>query len=202
MKEFILISVFLLLALFKSNGQISLAPKVGFNLSNFSGDVTDNEMRLRLQAGCALNAEVNELFAFQPGLIFNGKGTTFDWSDNDKDAVVLNYLEIPLNGLLNFQLSSGKFQIFAGPYLGICLNGKYKYLSDEENEVESIEIGNSDDDDIKPLDFGANIGLGYKIEEFQVQFGYSGSFISIANDSEEQLKNSLISISFSYFINL
>jgi len=194
---------FTLCAVLQTNAQMSFAPKVGLNLANLGGDVTDNQIRFRPQVGGILNLDLNEMFSFQPGLMYSGKGTTFDFGDGDKDAITLEYLEVPLNGVLNVDMGTGKLQIFAGPYLGYCVNAKYKYLSDEDNETESIEIGTSDDDEIKPIDLGFNIGLGFRFENIQIQGGYSGSFTSIFNyDDDEKALNNVISLSFAYFINL
>jgi len=194
--------LFLILIATTVNGQVTFATKVGYNVANINGDITDNQSRLRIQIGGIINADINEMFSFQPGILLNGKGTTFDWGDDDKDAITLNYLEVPLNGVLNLELGTGKLQIFAGPYLGLCLNGKYKYLSDEDGKTEPLDIGTSDDDDIKPMDLGINIGLGYKFGVFQIQGGYGGSLISISNYEDEDLKNNLIYLNFAYFFEL
>lgn len=166
------------------------------------GDVTDNQIRLRTQLGGILDVGVNEMFSFQPGLLYSGKGTTLDYGDGDHDAVTLEYIEIPLNGILSVDMGMGKLQLFAGPSLGFCLSAKYKYLADEDNEIEIFKIGTSDDDDIKPTDIGINIGLGFKFENFQIQGGYGGSFTSVSNYEDDKLTNSIISLSFAYFINL
>ena len=203
MKKFtILFTGFILCSLLTVNAQVSFAPKVGLNFANLGGDITDNQVRLRTQLGGILNVGLNDMFSLQPGLLLSGKGTTFDYGDGDKDAITLNYLEIPVNGVLNIDLGSGKLQIYAGPYLSFCLDAKYKYLSDEDNETESIEIGTSDDDEIKPSDIGINIGLGFMFGDFQVQGGYNGSFTNILNYEDEKLTNNVISLSFAYFINL
>jgi hypothetical protein len=203
MKKFIILFVGLILcSLLKVNAQVTFAPKVGVNFANLGGDLTDNQIRLRTQFGTILNVGVNEMFSFQPGLLLSGKGTTLDYGDGDKDAITLTYLEIPLNGILNIDLGTGKLQLFAGPYLGFCLDAKYKYLSDEDNETESIDVGASDDDEIKPTDFGINVGVGFVFGDFQVQGGYGSSFTSISNYEDDKLTNSVISLSFAYFINL
>lgn len=201
-KTIILIMSLFLLALLKSNAQVSFAPKVGFNLANLTGDTEDNEVRLRTQIGFILNTDVNEMVSFQSGLNYSGKGVTLDWGDGDKDAITLTYLEVPVNFVLNFELGSGKFQIYAGSYFSFCLGGNIKYLSDEDDEIESLDIGTSEDDDIKPLDLGINIGLGYKFKDFQIQGGYTGSFTNISNYGDDELRNSVISLTFAYFINL
>ena len=203
MKKFTILFVSLILcSLLKVNAQVTFAPKVGVNFANFGGDVTDNQIRLRTQFGAILNIGINEMFSFQPGLMYSGKGTTFDLGDGDKDAITLEYLEVPLNGILNVDMGTGKLQIFAGPYLGYCVDAKYKYLSDQDNETDKINIGTSSDDDIKPIDLGFNIGLGFRFENIQIQGGYSGSFSTISNHEDEKDTNNVISLSFAYFINL
>ncbi len=198
----ILLMSFVFCSLLQTNAQVSFAPKIGLNFSNVGGDVTDNQIRFRPQLGGILNYDLNEMFSVQPGLMYSGKGTTIDYGDGDKDALTLEYLEVPLNGVMSVDVGTGKLQIFAGPYLGYCINAKYKYLSDEDNETESIDIGTSDEDDIKPIDLGFNIGLGFRLENIQIQGGYSGSFSSISNYEDGKILNNVVSLSLAYFINL
>lgn len=198
----ILLTSLILCFVLQTNAQVSFAPKIGLNLANMGGDITDNQVRFRPQVGGIVNLDLNEMFSFQPGLMYSGKGTTFDYGDGDKDAITLEYLEVPLNGVLNVDMGTGKLQIFAGPYMGYCVSAKWKYLSDEDNETESIDIGTSDGDVIKPIDLGFNIGLGFRYENIQIQGGYNGSFATISNIEDDQALNNVISLSFAYFINL
>ncbi|MFC2087016.1 porin family protein [Bacteroidota bacterium] len=189
------------LIVYTVNSQVSISPKFGFNVSNFIGDYTDSKARLKVQIGAIFNFKVNDSFFFQPGILYTGKGCTFDYGYGDKDAYTLNYLEFPINGVLNLELGTGNLQLFTGPYLGICLSGKYKYLSDENNDSENINIGTSYDDDIKPSDSGINIGLGYLFQKLQIQGGYGRSLISISSNKRADLKNSLMYLNFAYFLN-
>jgi len=187
---------------YRKAAKVSFAPKVGLNLANLGGNVTDNQIRLRTQIGGILNLDLNEMFSFQPGLLYSGKGTTFNFGEGYKEAITLEYIEVPLNGILNVDIGTGKLQIFAGPYLGYCVNATYKYLSDEDNETESIEIGTSENDELKPIDLGFNIGLGFKFGNVQIQGGYSGSITSFCNYDNDKIRNNVISLSFTYFKNL
>ena len=198
----ILLTSLILYPVLQTNAQVSFAPKVGVNLTNMGGDVTDNQIRFRPQIGGILNLDLNEMFSFQPGLMYSGKGATFDFGDGDKDAITLDYLEVPLNGVLNIDMGTGKLQLFVGPYLGYCIDAKYKDLSGENNETESLEIGTSNDDDIKPTDIGINMGLGFKFDNFQLTGGYSGSLSSVSNYDDLNITNNVISLSLAYFINL
>lgn len=203
--KILFISIIAFLSMNAFSQQVSIAPKVGLNIANFAGDVYDNTTRLRTQIGGILNVGMNDNISIQPGLLLSGKGCTLDLGDDDKDAITLDYLEVPFTGVLKLELNSAEdldFQIFAGPYLGFCISGKYKYLADEDNEVESLLIGNSEDDEVKPLDVGVNIGIGVLIQDLQIQLGYSTSLASINAYDNEILKNSVISISFAYFIEL
>ncbi len=197
MKKYSFLLVILILCSFiRVNAQVSFAPKVGINLSNLGGDATDTQFRLRPQLGGIVEFKIDEMFSFQPGVMYSGKGASGE--DNNEIAITLDYLEVPLNGVLNFDMGTGRFQLFAGPYLGYCLSAKYK---DDDGETESLQIGTSSDDDIKPFDIGFSIGLGYRFDSFQIQGGYSGSFATISNYEDEKVTNSVISLSLSYFIN-
>lgn len=184
-------------------GQITFVPKLGVNLADISGGLVDTKMRLRTQFGLGIDIKLNEIVSLQPGLLYSGKGTLIDFSNTDKDALTLNYLEIPINFLMNFGKGTGKFQLYAGPYTGICINGKYKYLADDDNKIETLNIGSEDnfEVDIKRLDLGINIGLGVKIKDIQIQGGYSLSLSNINYSGEPKLKNHTINFSIAYYLN-
>lgn len=192
-------SVLLLLAVFTINAQVSIAPKIGLSYSKLGGDFNNSKFMPGAFFGGMFNFPIHELFSFQSGLLLSGKGTTLHYSAEDEDEILISYLEMPLNNILTIQAGSGLLQFFAGPYIGIALNGKYRYLEDENNMVEKLRIGNSTSDEIKPMDAGFNFGTGYLFEGLEVQLAYSRSFLNISNAPNEKLIHNVITISMAYF---
>ena len=105
----------------------------------------------------------------------------------------MNYLDIPMNLLYKVDLSGAKLLLQAGPNLGIGLNGKEKY----DDEEEDIEFG-SDDDQLKRLDLGLNLGVGAEIQQVQVALNYTLGLSNISNYDEADLKNNVLSLSVTY----
>lgn len=95
---------------------------------------------------------------------------------------------------------SASAQIEIVPKLGLNLailaGATYRFLSDENNETESLT------DELKGADFGLNIGAGYRFENYQVQLAYSGSLSSINDIGNNDLRNNTISLSVAYFFEL
>lgn len=203
MKKFtVLFAGVLMFSVLTVNAQLSVAPKIGLNFANLGGDIDDNKMRIRAQIGGIVNYEIDEMFSVHSGLLLTGKGATLKYDGDDKDAIALTYLEIPINGAINLETEIGVLQLYAGPYLAFCINAKYKYLSDEDNETEKFLIGTSSEDEIKPIDVGINLGVGFLYENIQVQLGYGASFIDIWNYDDDRLTNKVISLSLAYFFDL
>jgi len=95
----------------------------------------------------------------------------------------------------------------AGPYLGYAIGGKYKWKEEvAEGKFESgskdIKIGNSKDDEFKPLDCGISSGIALKTGNIQFRLN---SMIGLANTStneNKKVKEKTNGVSFSatYFL--
>jgi hypothetical protein len=111
--------------------------------------------------------------------------------------VNLNYLEIPINAIYKIEVGSSKLCINAGPYLGYALSGKTSI----GEESESLAVGSSDDDDLKALDYGFNIGAGIEINDaitIGLQYGLGLANLFIDSDNGYKLNNRVIGISVGY----
>ncbi|MBL7741726.1 MAG: PorT family protein [Chitinophagaceae bacterium] len=136
----------------------------GATLSNFKieydGENESLDSKAGLTVGAIANIAAGKNFVVQPGIFWTQKGTKDEESEGGstyKISLTNNYVEIPVN----FLYSSGGFFAGAGPSIAFAVSGKWKYELDGEKETESANFGNSDDDDMKGLDLGANILAGY-----------------------------------------
>lgn len=183
-----------------SQQNTKIIPRLGYNLADISGiDVDKHGPLFRTHIGVSFDFPVSQKVSFQPGILLTGKGTEIDWGEGDQDAIALSYFEMPFNFVLNFEK---EFQLLAGPYVAICMGGKRKYLADDDYDTESMHIGTTEDDEIKPGDIGLNVGAGYKIKKFQIQAYYSGSITDICPYDEESLRNNVVFVSFGYIFDL
>jgi opacity protein-like surface antigen len=182
----------------------------GFNSSNivFSGDSADAGVPQALpgfHVGTSFNFKINDLLTFQPGIIFERKGTSRDTSVagifNSQLIVELYYLNIPLNLSSEFEISD-EFSVYvsAGPYIGLGLFGNIKteikspFLN--SNEVDQVAWGA----DFQQFDFGFGLGAGLQYENFLLGLSYDFGIPNIASNAPKNnfARNRVFRISLGY----
>jgi outer membrane immunogenic protein len=206
--------------------------KAGLNLANVvnNDDDSDNGMKLGMIIGANYNAELSDVMSLDVTVAFKQSGTeeTMETSEslggitieNDfSGTIALNYLDISPS--LSFNLSDAMALSF-GPYLAFALSGKSKYeitstisgtgTSDDgtttQSDENSIDFGDGDDDDgIKAMDFGLNIGASYSINDaISINAGYSMGLTNLIyldddydyGDDEPSIKNTGINVGVTY----
>ena len=159
---------FSLLIVTNVNAQLSTVfIRGGANFANITATNFETKAVVSFQLGFIGNVPITPNIAFQPGLIFTGKGTKSQ-SGNTSDNTYYQatskpyYVEIPAN--LVFKTGTSGYTRFfagAGPYLGIGVAGKVKNNgklvgSPFQNE-KTIEWSN---DDPATLDNEGGVGFG------------------------------------------
>jgi Outer membrane protein beta-barrel domain len=140
---------------------------IGFNagatLSSYKTKVDNvsstSDSKTGLTAGVVVDIPMGKSLSFQPALQFTQKGGK-ESMDNYKFTTALNYMEIPLNVLFKTNSSKTRFFAGAGPSMAIGLSGKLKVEGDGQSDEADVKFGNGDEDDLKSLDFGANVLAG------------------------------------------
>lgn len=145
--------------------------KAGINRANVStstnGRVEDAKGLTSFHVGIVGDIELAKMFAFQPGIIFTGKGTKSQTgleSQPNYYKATTNpyYIEVPANLVLKLPLGQ-RSRIFAGagPYIAVGITGKNKakgkYLGIEFENESDIEFS---DDDPTTLNFEEGAGFG------------------------------------------
>ncbi|MBU0697148.1 MAG: PorT family protein, partial [Bacteroidetes bacterium] len=118
---------------------------------------------------------VSTMFSVQPGISIQGKGAKY--FDNGTNQVEDNILvvEVPVNLLANLSAGPGHVYLGGGPYAGFNVSGKRKYITNSSTTDAKLNIGNKNGDDLKGLDFGLNLLLGYQLNtglNFGVGYGF------------------------------
>jgi hypothetical protein len=176
----------------------SIGPRVGLNLATChlpqSGIFDAPQYRLGLEAGVASVVNWGH-FALQGALLYSQKGykerTTVEIRTSNnvyvgtgdlEHAERYNYLTLPL-ALAYTQHRDGQgFQVFAGPYVSVFLNGRYTDTTTPQNGPASSESGDlSVAPDgaydygpfVRRYDAGLQGGLGYRYQGLLFQAGYS-----------------------------
>lgn len=185
-----------------ASAQLSIAPEVGFQMTNVKlksmGTDVDTKLKPGFRAGVNLDLGITEHLHLQPGLFYSGNGAKQDLL-GVKSTMSVNYLQIPV--MLNYmtgEAGDNRFFVGIGPYLGYAFSGKWKSGSTKID----LEIGSDEaKDDIKALDFGANVNVGYMLSNgFYARAFYSMGLSNIATggDSDNSMKNSGFGIALGY----
>jgi hypothetical protein len=142
------------------------------------------DTKIGITGGVFFDIPVSKNFSFQPALNFVQKGTQYDYSDmgfTEEGKTTVNYLEIPLNVLFNYNVAGGTFFAGAGPSVAFALSGREKYDDGIQSYDEEISFGNDpDNDDMRGLDIGANILGGFRLSNgFFISTGFNGGLINL-----------------------
>lgn len=153
----------------------AMAQKTGFGFtagtsianyhSKVDGESDDGNSKIGLTAGIFADVSLSDNFSFQPAVNFVQKGTKDEETSGgitEKIKLNTNCIEVPLNFIYTTKGSTGKFFIGGGPSIAFSVSGKWKYDDGTDSFTETVHFGNSDDDDLKGLDFGANILTGFQ----------------------------------------
>lgn len=213
MKNLLLIAVFSIVTNFIANAQ---SPRIGFTagaaFANLKAKI-DNESesgdsKVGLTAGLFVDIPVGKNFSFQPALNFVQKGTKDEetyMGVTDKTKIFMNAIELPLNFLYNASSNTGNFFIGAGPSLSFYVSGKIKV--DDGTDAGSIDIkfgNNEEEDDFKPMDFGANFLTGYRFPNgLQISGHYNAGLSNLIIDgsSDFSMKSSYFGVKIGFLMN-
>ncbi|XMO86254.1 porin family protein [Algibacter sp. AS12] len=182
MKKLLLIALVAAFGFSHVNAQdIQFGAKLGINFANINGDNTSalDPITSLVNFGVVAEMPINEKFAFQPELMYSIQG--FSVGD---DVVALNYLNLPLMG--KYYISKG-FSVEAGPQIGFLLSAKN----------EDIDVK----DNFKTVDFGANLGIGYKLDSglnFGARYNLGLSNINDVEGSSDSFRNGVIQVTVGY----
>jgi hypothetical protein len=155
MKRVLFISVLAVLTL-SSCVCHNLGLKTGLNVATISGDDTDNlSSRTGLFFGGFAELCVSNDVAIQPELLYSMQGAEYTMSEGYDGKFKLDYLNVPV--MVKVKLTD-ELIVEAGPQVGILLSAKDEFTSSGDSGEEDIK------DEVKGVDFGANLGLVYQFE--------------------------------------
>jgi hypothetical protein len=185
MRKLLLVTAITIFGFVHVNAQdIEFGAKLGINFATVSGDNSgelDSIISL-INFGVFVEIPINEKFSFQPEILYSIQGYSFD-----DDVVALNYLNIPLIG--KYYVTKG-LSLEAGPQIGFLLSAK-----DDGKDVKN---------NFNNIDFGVNLGLGYKLENglnFGVRYNLGLSNINNIEGSSNKLRNGVVqaTVGYSFF---
>jgi len=179
--------------------QIKFGPKVGVNLSTMtlssSSISLDPTTLIGFHAGVICEIPIIAGLAVQPGILYSSKGSTYSFM-GEEGTISPGYVEVPVNVAYGIGSDALKFSLFAGPYVAYGLTGKYK----SGGESVDIVFGTGEDDDMNPLDYGVNFGVGVNFKALLISAQYGLGLANLSNDTsgDTEIKNTVIGISLAY----
>ena len=210
----VFLSLFSLAALAStSQAQLAIAPELGLNMATIngkSGGVSQTtSMKAGLGVGAVVDVAITDNITFQPGLFYEMTG--FKQSVMGTDVKVnINTLTIPLNFQYCFGEDNVGFFVGIGPYLGYNISGNISGTGSGGSTTLNIGSKKPDPttgaggDDIKALDFGAGLNLGYRMSNgffarAHYQMGLAN--LDVMADADNTMHTSAFGVTVGYFFN-
>lgn len=172
MKKISLIAFFAMVCV---AAQAQFGVKGGVNVASWGGDDVESEGKKALigfYGGFFYNVPINNMFSFQPELVYSAQGIRYDDAGIDI-KIHTNYVNItPL-----FRYNNSGFFAGLGPQLGILTSAKAK----SDGQSEDIK------DQFKSTDIAAVIAAGYELESgigFYVRYNHGLSKLDDQGDSK------------------
>ncbi len=156
--------------------------------------------------GIMLDQPMQKNGSFQVGFNFTQKGARkmpsfLGTSGSFKN--VLNYLELPMNVVFKFKEGSGKILAGAGIAAAMGIWGKSTNNAVTFKKVKYLNFGNTDQDDLKGIDFGLNGLVGYEFKggsSITLNFDQSLNTLYIGGGNIDKLKNRYFGLRYGYLL--
>ena len=169
---------------------VTFGAKAGVNFATLTGDdAEDAESRTSFHIGATAEFSFSDTFSIQPELLYSGQGYSESGSGYEATAK-MDYLNLPI--MAKFYVAEG-LSLEIGPQIGFLLSAKI------EGEAEGVSVSVDLKDETKSVDFGANFGVGYKLDSgINLGFRYNLGLMSAADEDSIDLKNSVLQFSVGY----
>ncbi|TFH36209.1 MAG: PorT family protein [Bacteroidia bacterium] len=188
----------------------------GFNLANQvwqeDGDTYSADFKSKpgFHIGGIIEFPFTDLLSLETGLILDTKG--LNWKEGDsgfsyEENYSLYYLDVPvvLKAVIEVGGSIGVYAV-AGPYFGMGLSGKSKWVYEstggDESGEDKVEWGSDPEiDHFKRPDFGLTFGGGVDIKGIQVGVTYDLGLANISSytDNNAKINNRVLRITGCYW---
>lgn len=177
-----ILALILLVAISTQSYAQTFGIRAGLNIATVSvkdddGNYSDEiSSKVGLQLGPVLEFPLGNLFVIETGILFSNKGANNSDSGGpgigfNSDVISVNYIDIPVNFKIEYDVSAMRIYGNLGPYVAIATTAR---MGDEK-----MNIGSSEDDDLSRTDIGLNIGAGAGIRGFEFGLNYGLGLTSI-----------------------
>ena len=188
MKKFFAIAAALLVCVCASAQKVGIVG--GFTSSELKLKNIEQSSVAQYHVGLAYNQPLILGFAIQPEIIYNVKGTSFDQIQGLSDfKATMGYIEVPVQIQWGVDLLVAKPYIFAEPYVGYAVGGKWKQSLAGLSTDDSVDMSDLD----SRWEYGFALGFGVNaLQRLQLSVKYFWNFEDCKIDQyTDQIKNSL-----------
>ncbi|HEY0246029.1 MAG TPA: porin family protein [Mucilaginibacter sp.] len=179
----------------KLNGRVSFGIEAGYTQSGFYGkdkdSVSSNGKTTSIPGfhiGLIANTSLTKIFSLQHELMLTQKGARVSKYDanNQLYSTQLKMLTLdlfPATPTFKF----GGFEVFAGPYLSMLVNGHYR-LKDAQGNFYNHQIFGTPDQlgqtekYLEKIDYGLNAGIAYEYKAYTIRAKYVRGFAEVLDD--------------------
>ena len=186
MKKFLLLAVVMFANLTASAqqdvGTWSVIPKLGFNLANLAGDVSNNSIKFGLVVGGDVLYQVSPLVGVSAGAFYSVQGC----EGTGDSSFSLGEINIPV--LANFYVAQN-FALKVGLQPGIIASAKNK----------SGDVSTSVTSSCQTIEISLPFGASYEISNFVIDARYNLGLSKINKDTGS-IRNSVFQITVGYKI--
>ncbi len=207
----ILTAAFLCFAQIKAQVKLGVTAGVTVCTPNISGFTDLNNFSTPV-AGLITQIDLGQI-AFRPSLNYlrNGYKTTLATINlpgitaSENREVIINNIEIPLDVMLPVKLKNGQLLLSFAPTVTYGLNGKYtleQYLNGNNTATikSDVEFG-EDANEIKKVDWGSRIGVGYEFNNgLQINAAYKLGLSNQSNQNNQTYKNHYVAITAAWYL--
>ena len=177
---------------------VSVGFKAGASLSNYrlGGNMKgfDSKMSIGGSVGGFVKYDLSENFALQSGIDVYYRTSKLE-STTDRTSNKINFfgVEIPLYGMLQGELGSGKAFIGAGPYVGFGISAK----SNGTNLFKNSSVAGKPA--MNRFDYGVGGIIGYDFDKnWQINASYQFGLADLHKGNGGSMKNHGASIGLAY----
>lgn len=181
-----------------AQAELTFGVRAGLNLTDVhstatAGSVTithTTDPKVGFQAGLVADYALSNTFSIQPAVVFATQGGKVGRNNNSINYR-LNYIQVPINAIYKIDLGFAGLLLQAGPYFGYALNGNTSV--DGSDRSTDIEFG-SNNNELKPFDFGVGAGAGLQFGNLQLVLGYNFGFADLTNINSTTLRNNGVAL--------
>lgn len=193
-------------------GQLTLQPKVGFNVASLTGDLQQKKNEANMKLGFVIGAEaeygIAQNFSVAAGVLYSMQGCDFgeykvlannslgitEDSGWDKNQYNLAYLNIPI--VANYYVAPG-LAIKAGIQPGFLLSAKNKVDAFGAYEGGTVDMKK----EMNSFDLSIPLGISYETEKVVIDGRYNLGLTKVNKESGDGIvdsKNSVIQVTIGY----